>query len=208
VAVENREVSLTGITDNLAAKSAAEEDAKNTIGVAGVSNFIKVRLETVLSTDRITQNVERALKRDPLLERYTLTPIVRNQKVFLYGNVDTFCDRRRAVAVASRVWGVVAVKDNLRVSASAFMKSDQEIKEDIESELFWSFFVDSDNIEVAVEDGVATLTGVVATWQELKAAVENALDGGAVGVKSELVVSSVPGYAPRYYGPDYNRPLP
>jgi osmotically-inducible protein OsmY len=208
VSVEERDVTLTGVTDNLAAKTAAGENAKNTIGVSGVDNFIKVRPEVELSTDRIAQNVERALKRDPLLERYTLTPIVRNQKVYLYGTVDTFCDRQRAVNVASRVWGVVAVRDNLKVAAAETTKSDEQIKEDIESELFWSFFVDSDNVEVSVEDGVATLTGVVTSWQELKAAVENAFDGGAVGVESELVVHDMPRYTPTYYRPRYNRPVP
>jgi len=208
VSVEDRQVILTGVTDNLAAKTAAGDNARNTIGVSGVDNFIKVRPEVELTTERIEQNVERALNRDPLLERYTLTPVVRNRKVYLYGTVDTFCDRQRAVNVASRVWGVVDVMDNLEVSAAETMKSDDLIQQDIESELFWSFFVDSDNIEVSVEDGVATLTGVVTSWQELRAAIENAFDGGAVGVKSELVVHEMPRYAPSYYRPRYNRPVP
>jgi osmotically-inducible protein OsmY len=94
------------------------------------------------------------------------------------------------------------------VSAAGDVKSDDRIEEDIESELFWSFFVDSDNVEVSVDDGIATLTGVVGSWQELKAAVENAFDGGAVGVRSEMVIHEMPGYTPGYYRPRYNRPVP
>jgi osmotically-inducible protein OsmY len=177
VSVEEREVVLTGVADNLVARSAAGEDAWNSIGVSGVTNFIKVRPEVDLSTDRIAQNVERALKRDPLLERYTFTPIVRNQKVYLYGTVDTFCDRQRAIYVTSRVWGVAAVSDNLKVSAAEKMKSDDQIKKDIERQFFWSFFVSGDDIQVSVKDGIATLAGVVTSWQELKAVIENAFQG-------------------------------
>jgi osmotically-inducible protein OsmY len=208
VNVQEHRVRLSGVTDNLIAKSAAGETAMNTTGVADVENLIKVRPEAGFEIEDLTGNVKRALARDPLLERYNLTPIVRNQKVYLYGTVDTFCDRQRAVDVASRVWGVAAVKDNLKVNAAVDLKDDDRIKEDIESQLFWSVFVSGGNIEVSVEDGVATLTGSVYSWQELKAAIENAFDGGAVAVKSNLAILDLPAYTHRYYRPGYMRPIP
>jgi len=66
--------------------------------------------------------------------------------------------------------------------------TDAGIKEDIEDQLFWSPFVDSDDVNVSVEDGVATLTGQVETRKERVAAHENALEGGARKVNNLLTI--------------------
>jgi len=39
-----------------------------------------------------------------------------------------------------------------------------------------------------VDDGTATLTGTVESWNEFWAAEENALEGGAVAVDNDLIV--------------------
>jgi osmotically-inducible protein OsmY len=70
--------------------------------------------------------------------------------------------------------------------------SDAEVKDDIEKELFWSPFVDPDQIVVKVENGVATLTGMVYSWSEYRAATENAYEGGASSVKNELKIKKEP----------------
>jgi uncharacterized linocin/CFP29 family protein len=47
--------------------------------------------------------------------------------------------------------------------------SDEQIKKNIKDRFFWSPFVDSDDIKVTVNGGVATLTGTVGTsigWGE------------------------------------------
>ena len=62
------------------------------------------------------------------------------------------------------------------------------MKEDIESEFFWSPFVDGGDITVEVDEGVATLTGEVDDWAELTAASENAWEGGAFNVINKLDV--------------------
>ena len=56
-------------------------------------------------------------------------------------------------------------------------KSDTEIKEDIKGELWWTPFVDSDDVKVAVVDGHVTLTGMVDSWSEYYAATKNAYVG-------------------------------
>ena len=67
-------------------------------------------------------------------------------------------------------------------------KSDWAIREDIEDELVWSPFVDANQVQVAVEDGIATLRGTVDTWSERTAAVNNAYEGGASSVVNDLEV--------------------
>ena len=67
-------------------------------------------------------------------------------------------------------------------------KSDEETARDIAQELYWSPFVDHDDIEIVVEDGIATLVGRVTTRREKEAATENAVEGGARGVINNLIV--------------------
>lgn len=67
-------------------------------------------------------------------------------------------------------------------------KSDLETLKDIRDEMFWSPFVDSDQVDVEVNEGIATLTGTVDSWTEYNSAAENAYEGGAVYVDNELKV--------------------
>jgi HSP20 family molecular chaperone IbpA len=76
-------------------------------------------------------------------------------------------------------------------------KSDKEISENVKDQLFWSPFVDEDQVNVSVLNGVVTLTGNVETLSERLAAEENAYEGGAKKVKNNLTVNY------RYYGPYY-----
>ena len=46
------------------------------------------------------------------------------------------------------------------------MKSDSEIRSDVECELEWDPSIDSRNVAVAVENGVVTLTGYVPAWSD------------------------------------------
>jgi osmotically-inducible protein OsmY len=65
---------------------------------------------------------------------------------------------------------------------------DAVVQSRIESQLFWSPFVDSDAIDVEVNDGTVTLTGSVEDFGEQAAAIENAYEGGAKYVVNELTV--------------------
>jgi len=65
-------------------------------------------------------------------------------------------------------------------------KSDAELKEDVQSELYWSPFVDSDDISVSVNNGEVTLKGSVEDQSEVNDAIENAYEAGAKNVISKL----------------------
>jgi osmotically-inducible protein OsmY len=197
VYVENGVVTLTGVVDNLRAKKAAEQDAKNTLGVWRVKNYLRVRPATLPSDAELEKAVKRALLLDPVVEKYQVNVSVVNGKVYLYGVVDSFYEQVRAENVASRVKGVVEVQNNLNVASdwsSEPKKSDWEIRQDIRDELWWSPYVDSYEVTVTVEDGVATLTGTVDSWREWWAASNNAYDGGAVRVHNYLKVKNSPGF--------------
>jgi osmotically-inducible protein OsmY len=65
---------------------------------------------------------------------------------------------------------------------------DGEIEVEIRNEFFWSPFVDGDTITVSVENGIATLSGSVATKSERSMAEANAYEGGAAQVINNLEV--------------------
>jgi osmotically-inducible protein OsmY len=188
VKVNNGVVTLSGTVDNLEARRAAEMDARNTVGVAMVRNHIRVRPTNELGDDEVTQRVQRSFARDPLIDRFEIGVTTFDGEVSLAGDVDSWLDWTRAEDVAAGVEGVVDVHNNLRVSSPPQAVADRIIEEQIEDELFWSPFVDADEVNVTVVDGVATLTGTVDTWADHSWAAENAREGGARRVHNELTV--------------------
>ncbi len=224
VAVDNGVVKLGGKLDNLKSRNAAARTARNIVGVWRVKNRIDVRPSTP-SDSTIVDHVRDALRRDPYVERFEVGVWVGNGEVTLSGTVDTYFEKLQAGDAAAGVYGVVAVDNNLVVdddyevvtydpyvdedwytydydwyvypNAYTATESDWEIHEDVEDELWWSPFVDSDEVTVTVDDGIVTLSGVVDTWNEREAATENAYEGGAVAVDNNLSVH----YGPEYYAP-------
>jgi osmotically-inducible protein OsmY len=64
--------------------------------------------------------------------------------------------------------------------------SDEQIKKNIEDRFFWSPFVDRADIKVAVDGGVATLTGTVGTWIGWGEADKDARKSGASDVLNKV----------------------
>lgn len=212
VDVTGNTVTLRGEVDNLQAKRVAGQNAKNTVGVSRVDNRLKVRPGSWRDDSLVAEDIRRAMLRDPYIERFEVTVAVTDGTAHLYGAVDSYFERRRAHDVASRVRGVLDVENHLTVDYdTAFIgspyvddtisddeliryerrspgKTDRQIKDSIESQLWWSPFVTSDQVNVAVDNGVATLTGVVDTPGERRAATDNAYQGGATLVENNLVV--------------------
>lgn len=188
-------VTLSGVVEDAAAKRAAEADARNVVGVRGVRNHLKVRPATVPADEELEKRVGRALAEDPYVERWEIDVDAASGWVFLSGNVDNSFEKQRAHTIAARVKGVVDVIDNVEYEREWVWKPDWEIREQVDDQLFWSPFVDADQVTVAVDNGVVTLTGEVDTWAERSDAEENAWEGGAKDVRNELTV------AHQVYGP-------
>lgn len=192
VRVRNGIVTLTGTVDNLAAKQAAEQDARNTTGVWRVKNFLRVRPTERLTDAEVTGRIKNAFEQDPYLSRHDLSVWVSNGHAYLYGDVDSRFDASHAESVAARTKGVVDLANRLDIREGYTLKSDWEIREDIEDQLWWSPFVDSDEVRVTVTDGKATLAGTVDSLSERRAAAENAIEGGAHSVVNRLHVRHGP----------------
>jgi osmotically-inducible protein OsmY len=214
--VNGNAVTLRGTVDNLKAKRAAAQDARNTVGVRWVDNRIKVIPDLQLSEPTVEKMVQDALLRDPYVSSYQILVDVTAGVARLSGTVDSYFEKLQAEDVASKVGGVILVDNDLAVRKdydpyiydpyvedwylgdydwyrpeySYPTKSDAEIKEQINDELFWSPFVDADQVNVIVDQGKVTLTGTVDSWAEYNSAQENAYEGGAVYVDNDLLVLS------------------
>ncbi len=211
VEAENGMVTLTGVVDNLKAKKVAAQDARHTSGVWMVRNFIRVRPEKLPGDSAVTEDIYEALSRNPVIGRFDIDTEVINNRVHLYGTVDTFYQRELVEDIVSGVPGVVDIVNKLDVNYRWPWKSDKEIEKDVENQLYWDIFVDSENISVKVKNGIVSLYGAVDDREELLAVVKNAFEGGAKIVRSFLKIGKgkkdkkdyPKAYEPSYYYPEY-----
>ena len=217
ISVQEGTVLLSGQVDHLKAKQSAQWLARNTSGVWRVKNHLRVRPDDMPSDPSIVLDVRSAIKRNPLLGNDQIKVSVDNGKVTLSGTVDSLFEMREAADAASRVNGVIALNNNLRSPAAtvssfhpyvdkqstvreyaehlppvASRQDDWEIAMDIRNELWWSPFVDRNQVDVQVHNGVAVLRGTVDSLLESSAAEENARQGGAAGVKNRLKIRQGP----------------
>ncbi len=209
-------VTLRGVVDNAKARQAAERVAHRTVGVTGVTNRIKVRPEGELSAAAIEENIVDGILADPWIHFFEIDVDVVAGTAYLRGTVDSWFEKSRAETVAQGARGVQKVRNQIEVSDPESsvvydpyvwdtypvpwtyypyyppvykenrQRSDEQITAAIEDEIFWSPFVDSDDVNIDVSGGVATLTGTVDSRIERAAATENAFEGGAVGVINEI----------------------
>lgn len=219
VTVENGVVTLSGTVSDLKAKRSAAQTASNTAGVWRVKNLLKVRPKDERSDAEIASDIRHDLLTDPYVDRFDIDVDVDHGVARLTGSVDSYFEKWQAGDLAARTRGVTSVRNRLNVDYEPLVydytfydwdvvetdrdlgdvetlavKSDWEIREDIRDELWWSPFVDADEVNVVVDEGKATLTGTVDSWAERREATEQALEGGALLVHNDLEVD---------WGPDF-----
>ncbi len=212
VNVDDGHVTLTGTVSNLKAKNVAGMTAKNTVGVWSVDNLLKVRGTEMPTSNTIKQYIEDAIDRNPYLREDAISVFADNETVTLSGEVDNYFEKYEAADIASKVLGVKSVNNNLKAAATSTpyvfdydhlyyypygdqyaynyspLKTDFEIKRDIKNQIWWSPYVNNSDVDIAVDDGMAILTGKVDSWTEYFNAEQNAYDGGALDVDNNLVV--------------------
>lgn len=128
----------------------------------------------------------------PFVEGENITVSVNHGIATLAGRVEDRSAMIDAVEIAYDA-GAMRVRNQLHPQELedrpwAEMR-DRELKEKIEEELWWSPFVNEEQISVRVQDGVAILHGTVENRGEIADAVENAYEAGAKRVISRLWVN-------------------
>lgn len=212
VDVKGRVVTLRGVVETLAAKRAAEEDSRNTYKVMAVKNRLKVNPNQEIQDVSIAESVRDALAKHARLNKYQINVGVVGGIAYLSGTVPSVFDKATAEFTASQIKGVVDVNNGLVVvhgtpyiydpfvdeffvyrlkdSASEGQRWTDELLlfQDIRNQLFWSPFVDADQVKVSVDGMFVTLTGTVDSQYEKDIAAKNAFDGGAPVVINKLQV--------------------
>jgi osmotically-inducible protein OsmY len=135
--------------------------------------------------ERITQDVLDELVWDPAVRVVDLNVSTDNGRVLLTGKTDTYGMKLEAGKVASRVFGVKSVENEIVVEPPASsIRSDTAIKKDVKTALVLDYKVPDDRIYVSV-----TLDGDVDWFYQKEAAGNDAaMIPGVICVYNEIIV--------------------
>jgi len=162
VAVDQGIVTLSGTVPTLEDKALAEALVSGTmVGVRKLKNDITV-VRPVLKDEEIKQAVEAALRSVPALKESKLNKImvlVHESDVVLKGAVEEPLHRRVAGKATESVPGVTSIANLLKVIGPP--RPDHEIEQDVLTYLKWAPYVDLDQIDYRVEQGLVKLKGPV-----------------------------------------------
>jgi osmotically-inducible protein OsmY len=205
---------LEGSVGSVKAIRDAINIAHNTVGVQQVENQLTVVADIPRTDADIAHGIETALAESAFLDEELVAVRVDDGLVTLDGTVASDFQRLHADELASRVQGVIDVANRLMVDAAEDLflidpyvwefdptplsvyeldpmttdVADQVIGAAVEEEFYWSPFVNEDEIQVTVEEGVVILEGSVGSATEKRLAILNAYEGGAAWVDDQLEV--------------------
>ncbi len=142
---------------------------------------------SVTSDEEIKYRIQRRLQVSPYAND-EITVHVGQGEAVLSGYVE---DQDALVDVVEIAYdaGATNVNNHLRITNQdpPWKKmTDQELKDAVEEELYWSPFVNSVPIRVEARNGIVTLSGRVENRGEIVDAVENAYEAGAKNVRIRL----------------------
>ena len=206
VQVADGKVRLTGTVGsaaekNLAVANAWVEGARSVdaSGLEAASGAERRSEKDLEKTDEaIRDAVTEALAYEPLVDAYNVGADIDDGVLTLRGTVADLQAKRAAAGTARRTLGVVRVKNRLKVRPAGRL-SDPAVKGRVEKALSFDPVIDPSRIDIAVENGVANLTGVVDTFYEKAAADERTAQvSGIVSVDNNLTVTDPSLY---YYDP-------
>jgi osmotically-inducible protein OsmY len=178
VEVNNGVVTLTGTVSSWAKKLAAEEAAHRVAGVLDVANDVAVHLPgSAVKTDtELAAAIRQALIWDVFVPEDRIQTTVSNGLVTLHGEVEHGAQREDAARAIRNIAGVFAVDNRITVKHPKVSKV--AIRTAIREALERRADREANQIELAVEDGLVTMTGSVGSAAERRAVV-----GAAVGTR-------------------------
>lgn len=155
-------VHLEGSVASFVEKRTATKIAHQVKGVLDIVNALRVVPRTRHSDSEIADAVRAALARDVWVHEDRIRVQVFEGMVELTGTVDGYVEKAAAERVARSVRGVVDVVNAIVISP-AMPRPDQEIADDVRTELARNTRIDPSQIAVEVTDGIVTLRGSTAT---------------------------------------------
>jgi osmotically-inducible protein OsmY len=162
VTVEDGVVTLEGTVPSYRAKVTATDDAYDVSGVIFVDNRLNVKDPKPPADTLIESNITNALSWDFDLDSQKIRVTVNKGDVKLLGTVDAYWKKMVAEADASKVRGVMNIKNEIAIVPTN-EREDEQIAKDVEEALRRKWLVNVNDVDVTVEHGNVTLTGDVPT---------------------------------------------
>jgi osmotically-inducible protein OsmY len=184
VATTDGVVTLSGTVRDLLAAERAAAIARTVKGVRSVVNQLQAAPAPGRSDQAIEDGVGEALLMNPATESFDVNVAVTDRQVTLTGVVQSWQEKLLAGRAAKGVRGVRGVENLVKVRY-AEERSDEAIAEDVAQRLRWDVLVDHALIDVAVQDGEVSLSGVVGSAAERQRAILDSYVAGVDGVGSE-----------------------
>lgn len=157
-------VTLRGTVSNILAKERARKIAETVKGVRSVVNRIEVKPVRRDDVD-IEWDLQQAFGNDPATELYEIDAKVKDGRVTLNGEVESWAESQLCERVAKGIKGVKTIRNQIRVR-SKLNRPDREIEAEIRRRLGWDVWVDDALIDVRIENGRVTLSGKVGSAAE------------------------------------------
>jgi len=189
---EDGHVTLAGQVPDLVERRLAGADARDVLGVVWVTNDLNVEAQR-RDDWAIHDDVRAVLDEDPLLANDHLNVKVVDGFVFVSGTVGSPEARQVAESDAAGVRGVRRVVNELHVTPPVAV-ADADLASSIGNRLHWNEVTApvGDDIHVAVDGGVVTLSGNVQTWAERQEAARVALrTTGVTAVSNQLEINGI-----------------
>jgi osmotically-inducible protein OsmY len=166
VDVKGTNVKLDGKVKNYNALRAAENDAYMVLGVKTVDNYLSV--EPVLTTEKpddiaVEARIRNILLWDQRVDATDTEITVDKGQVEINGSVYSFWEKQLVEEVVLSVEGVVDVNNNLVVNTRHDI-NDELIADRVYEALSVSPYVNTDDIDVVVNNGMVTISGNVQSY--------------------------------------------
>lgn len=202
IEASNGHVTLKGLVDSWGEKQLAEDIVKFVEGVKSVDNRIKINLKEVRPDEEIHADINGLMNYDVRIDNSHIVVDVNNGIVDLKGSVNSLSEKYKAISLAW-VAGVDSVNaegmeiiswgdgNSPKLSFNKAKPTDKDIKIAVNRALSYDARISAPNIEVEVDEGFVTLSGIVSTLQAKKAAGADA--GNIIGVWSvENNITTIP----------------
>jgi osmotically-inducible protein OsmY len=166
VEVTGNSVKLEGRVDNYSALRAAQDNAYFVSGVKTVSNFLRVepsQLSAQPDDLEIESNIRNIMLWDNRIDSTEVEIVVDHGQVELDGSVYSFWEKQLASDIVLSVQGVRDVQNNLMVN-TRHDPGDELMADRIFEALDANPFVNAGDIDVAINNGLVTLSGTVQNY--------------------------------------------